>query len=287
VQTHGESINFNPHIHGISSSGVFGEDGTFYELDHLDADKLAVLFAHHVLKALRGKELITDEIVAQILSQQHTGFSAWWGEKINPSDESYRLFLACYVDRGPIANSHIEITDDIVTYHTDKDPLTREFDVLEFLARITPQIPDIRLRPAAASRGRVVVRATSRQEWGSTVRYYGYYAHRARGARNAKKRLAERALGDADTAPFSILEPPPEQNKKASRSWAALLKRVFELEPLVCPRCGGTMHSKGFITDTKEVARLLDNLGVPGFVTPEKICGPPLQFIPEPQQFSS
>jgi hypothetical protein len=42
-QPHGESINFNPHVHGISSTGVFGEEGTFYELESLDTDLLGWL----------------------------------------------------------------------------------------------------------------------------------------------------------------------------------------------------------------------------------------------------
>jgi hypothetical protein len=101
-----------------------------------------------------------------------------------------------------------------------------------------------------------------------------------RGARNAKKRSAERALADTDANSFAIIAPSPEPQKKTSRTWAALLKRVFELEPLVCPRCGGARHIKAFITELKEVARLLDNLGIPVFVTPRKICGPP-HVLPE------
>ena len=52
-----------------------------------------------------------------------------------PDDKDYRLFLARYIDRGPVADSRIEIVDDVVTYHTDKDGLTHEFSALEFLAR--------------------------------------------------------------------------------------------------------------------------------------------------------
>jgi hypothetical protein len=209
-----------------------------------------------VLKALQQKGLISNAVVAQILSQTHTGFAAWWGEPINPNDESYRLFLARYIDRGPVANSRIQVSDDIVTYHTDKDELTHEFSPLEFLARLTPHIPN---------------------KWESTVRYYGHYSHRARGARR-KRILAE--------TPATILEPPPEQKKKASQSWAALIKRVFELDPLLCPKCGETMKIKSFITDTKEVKRLLDNLGIPGFVKLLPICGPapPDGFSPDPSQ---
>jgi hypothetical protein len=81
-----------------------------------------------------------------------------------------------------------------------------------------------------------------------------------------------------------ILPPVPEQKKKASKSWAALIRRVFEIDPLICPRCGSQMRIKSFITDTKEVKRLLDHLGIPGFIKPEPIrtAAPPDGFIPEP-----
>jgi hypothetical protein len=162
VQTAGESANFNPHLHGILTAGVFDAQGAFHELEHIDTDKLQKLFCHHVLRALQDKNLITDTVVAQIMGQAHSGFSAWVGEKLTPDDSNYRLFLAGYIDRGPVANSRLAIEDDTVTYHTEKDPLTHEFSALEFLARLTPQVAD---------------------KWESTVRYYGHYSHRARGAR--------------------------------------------------------------------------------------------------------
>ena len=255
LQTAGESLNFNVHIHGICSDGVFDSDGNFHELGFMDTDKLAELFGHRVLSALKERSLISDTVVAQILGQTHTGFSAWWGEPIEPGDESHRLFVAGYIDRGPVANSRIEINDDIVTYHTAKDGLTHEFSPLEFLARLTPHIP---------------------KKWESTVRFFGHFSHRARGARKRKEALAQ------DTC--TILPAEPEQKKKASKSWAALIKRVFELEPLICPKCQGSMKIKAFITDTKEVKRLLDHLGIPPFIKPEPISGPapPDGFIPDP-----
>jgi hypothetical protein len=247
VQTAGESLNLNSHIHGICSDGVFDKQGNFHPLSSLNMEKLATLFCHKVLKALQGRGLIADGVVAQILSQKHTGFSAWWGEQLPPGDEGYRLFLARYIDRGPIVNSRIEIDGDVITYHTDKDQLTHEFLPLEFLARITPHIPN---------------------KWESTVRYYAHYSHRARGARRKKA---------ASLSTPVILPLPDDQHRKASRAWAALIKRVFEVEPLLCPKCGGRMKIKSLITDPHEVKRLLDNLGIPPFIKPQPISavGPP------------
>jgi hypothetical protein len=243
AQSAGESLNFNPHLHGCISSGSFDESGNFHPVGKLDTAKLSELFMHKVLSAFKALGLITDTIIAQITSQKHSGFSVWVGEEIAPGDASYRLFLGGYIDRGPVANSRIELAEDIVTYRTDKDNQTHEFSPLEFLARLTPHIA---------------------KKWESTVRYMGYYSHRARGAR--KKRAEQ-----TNPQPVTILPLPEEQQKKASKAWAVLIKRVFELNPLLCERCGSAMKIKEFITDPKKVKRLLESLGIPPIIKPEPI----------------
>jgi len=32
----------------------------------------------------------------------------------------------------------------------------------------------------------------------------------------------------------------PEAHREARRRWAKLLRRIFEVDPLACPRCGQT-----------------------------------------------
>ena len=162
------------------------------------------------------------------------------GERIDPADSSFRLFLSRYIDRGPVANSKIEINDDFVTYITEKDPKTYEFTPLEFLARITPHIPN---------------------KWEQTNRYFGAYSSRTRAVLK-KKNTAE------DTSLLIPCSLEPQAIKKASKSWAALIKQVFEIHPLACPKCGSLMRIAGFITDPSEINRLLKNLGIPPWTTP-------------------
>ena len=257
-QSAGESLNFNPHLHGIVTGGVFDAQGRFHEVRFMSVEKLTVLFMHRVLSALKKLGLIDDIVTTQLLSQLHSGFSAWWGEAVVPTDESHRLFLARYIDRGPVAESRITIEDGIVTYLTERDPRTHEFEPLDFLARLTPHIP---------------------KKWESTTRYYGWYSHRARGERK------KRQIPDCASSQLEPLE-----RKKASRTWAALIKKIFEVDPLVCPKCGGKMHIKGFITDPYEIGRLLQNLSIPACTSPEAIRGPPggeMHFEPLPEADSS
>ncbi len=45
------------------------------------------------------------------------------------------------------------------------------------------------------------------------------------------------------------LEPESTYVKKCRLKWAALIKAVYEVDPLKCPKCGGTMKIISFIED--------------------------------------
>ncbi|MFQ5567976.1 MAG: hypothetical protein ACE5EU_16610 [Paracoccaceae bacterium] len=103
---------------------------------------------------------------------------------------------------------------------------------MELLARITSHIPN---------KGQVL------------QRYYGWYSSRLRGMRRkADDRHAEQ--------PVACVDPEPEALREARRRWAELLRRVFEVDPLACPRCGHTMRIVSFITQPTAIDRILEHL---------------------------
>jgi hypothetical protein len=67
--------------------------------------------------------------------------------------------------------------------------------------------------------------------------------------RDPSQALAERALR-SDPA-------------KTKATWAELLKRVFEIDVLTCPWCGGKRRLIALITDGAVVRRILEHLGLP------------------------
>ena len=92
------------------------------------------------------------------------------------------------------------------------------FDPLDFIAEITQHIPERGVH---------------------TIRYYGWYSNKARGVRAKCVNIAEQEvyLTEEDTL-----------DRKFARSrWAALIKRVFEVDPLICPHCGKEMRIIAFI----------------------------------------
>jgi len=82
-----------------------------------------------------------------------------------------------------------------------------------------------------------------------TFRYYGIYANAHRG----KARKAQ-----PDKHPFIIIE--EESPRIPHRGWAEMIRKVFEVDPLTCPQCGGQMRIISFITDYAVVDRIINHL---------------------------
>jgi len=88
------------------------------------------------------------------------------------------------------------------------------------------------------------------------VRYYGAYSNRARGQR----REAEEKLQGSGSGEVEEAVPPAPERAALRRRWANLIRRVYETDPLVCPRCGAEMRVIGFITEPKVITRILDHI---------------------------
>jgi len=250
LQTAGEALNFNPHLHGCLADGVFLANGSFKPFKEINLKLIQDSFQNSVLAALHQRELIDDSTVAQILSQEHSGFSVWFGEPFQ--DPESERFVARYIERGPISLEKLGIHDNIVTY-TTKDGETHEFDPLEFLALLTTHLPSL---------------------WESLTRYYGFYSCRSRG---------ERALLGI-TSP--AIEPLPEESTTPSKTWAACMKRIFEINPLECPKCKAEMRIVAFLQDPHEIAKILQNLGIDQpRMSDQMPRAPPLQALLVDQLF--
>ncbi len=59
------------------------------------------------------------------------------------------------------------------------------------------------------------------------------------------------------------------------RRWASLINRVYEVDPLVCPVCGGEMRIIAFIFEPKVVDGILGHLALAKGQLPQR--GPPPQ----------
>ena len=58
--------------------------------------------------------------------------------------------------------------------------------------------------------------------------------------------------------PLRIVEEEPR--RLPSKGWAEMIRMVYEVDPLVCPKCGGTMKVVSFLTEPAVVDRIIDHL---------------------------
>jgi|688.fasta_scaffold208842_5 hypothetical protein len=76
---------------------------------------------------------------------------------------------------------------------------------------------------------------------------------------------------------------PPTQPALPKRSpahylWAVLIVCIYEVFPLLCPKCGGQMRLIAFMTEGVQIRRILDHIGVDSLAgsTAPAIPGAPL-----------
>ena len=84
------------------------------------------------------------------------------------------------------------------------------------------------------------------------VRYYGYYSNKSRGLR--------KKAGTDDEVPALI---DSNISRKAFRkNWARLIQKIYDVDPLVCPKCSEPMKIISIIEDDKIIAKILRHLGL-------------------------
>lgn len=84
------------------------------------------------------------------------------------------------------------------------------------------------------------------------VRYYGYYSNVSRG---------KRKKSNQDELIPSILEP-DGSSKEYRKNWASLIQKIYEVDPLTCPKCHGQMRIISFIQDQEVIQKILKHLGL-------------------------
>ena len=229
VQTFGDRINFHPHLHLLVTEGGMDRAGIFHRLPHLDDSRLSEIFAREVLRLLVGKGLLSPEWSERILSWRHSGFNVHSRVRARTKAEAERI--GKYMVRPVLALERLSFLEreGRVGYRHGPDGAELErMDYLELIARVTSHIPD---------KGQVM------------VRYYGLYANAHRG----KVRKAGRV-----PVVLGMLE--GELPRVPSKGWAEMIRKVYEVDPMICPRCGGRMTVVAFLTEYAVVDRIIRHL---------------------------
>lgn len=82
------------------------------------------------------------------------------------------------------------------------------------------------------------------------VRYYGYYSNKSRGLRKKT---------DEDDDIAHIIDT-SLSDKSFRNSWARLIQKIYEVGPLLCPKCQGPMKIISFIKEQAVIKQILRHL---------------------------
>ena len=72
--------------------------------------------------------------------------------------------------------------------------------------------------------------------------------------------LSRRALAQRLYSPSGFRMAEEDLKRILSKGWAEMIRKVYEVDPMVCPKCGGRMKVVAFITYYAVVDRIIDHL---------------------------
>ncbi len=167
--------------------------------------------------------------------------------------------LARYLTRAPVALGKVHPqADGRIKLLTPPDPSSgrdhKHFDALDWIHAITTQIPDARQH---------------------MVRYYGAYANRARKLYRPVEGPVPAPVGEPAEVGAGPRDAEAAWKRTRRQAWARLLARIYEVDPLVCPRCGEELKVVALITDPRVIDRILAHREARGIRSPFEPRAPP------------
>jgi hypothetical protein len=277
VQTFGDLIHWHSHIHAIVPEGVFTDTGHFVHIPDIWKHRADEIWQEKVFDLLLDEFKVDLDTVANMRAWKHSGFNVDHSVRIEAGDHTGMRRLVEYVSRCPFSLARMVTlnADGRIVYRASKgkcfpfpqtgDPVLPErctppiqtlmegiprnfevFDPLDFLAEVTQHIPN---------RGE------------HQIRYYGWYSNKKRGMQ--EKKVAQPGQSEPDTT----------FRRKCRMTWAALIKCVYEVDPLKCPKCGGEMKIISFIDEDAIIRKILKHCGL----WKEPVIRPPPEEKPPPE----
>jgi hypothetical protein len=218
-----------------------------------------------VRKLFLSKGLVTEEFASTLLCWKKSGFSVDNTVRRNGDDHKTRVALAQYIARAPISLQKLSSMPSQRTVRDTSDfnpaigDTIKIWDVRDFIAAATVCIPPqgvrlIRYFGLYASRSR-----WKWPQWYHVVRYAPAGWRETHGVQGDDSRpqpppctVPESACR---SAPWSTAVSP-----ETARDWARLIAKIYEVDPLVCPRCFSKMRVLAVITNPAEVKKILRHL---------------------------
>jgi hypothetical protein len=258
LQRFGSSVNLHLHDHAVVSDGVFRLDNGVLHFSTAppptfeEVTQLVEGLRRRILKRMQRLKVLPEAVVGEMLAWPHGGFSLDGGTFVEAHDRAGLERLLLYVLRPALSLKALTYKPerDLVIYRPAKgkpdSPTVLEWSGSEFVGRIAALIPPARKH---------------------LVHYYGALGPRSplrRAVSQAARQKAgavELEVGYSVTVLGKVERAARKAIRAAARAWAVCLKRVFEVSPVLCVRCGGEMKLMGVILDDAELDRILAHQG--------------------------
>jgi len=277
IHTFGEYLDWHPHLHALVADGLFVRTGLFYVLPDVSLKPLEELFRTRLITFLVEKGLLPPQRAHMLRGWVHSGFNVHRSRRVLPKQREDLERLAQYIIRNPFSVEKMQVSqtprgddglaaclragpsaerepgrgnaaagpapsDGAIIYRSAMNPkIHRNFEIFtpcDFIAAITQHIPDKSFQ---------------------LVRYYGWYSNKMRGQRD--KRAAEEAKAAGNGVEIiDVSEHKPRRIPSAK--WRELIKKVWEADPLLCPKCAREMRIVALINERDVIERILRHLGL-------------------------
>jgi hypothetical protein len=189
------------------------------------------------------------DFARKLLAWKHSGFSVDNSVLIAADDYKAREGLSQSISRHPVSLKKIIYipAQGKIIYRTKYNQCFGEniklLTAVEFIALLKAHIPD---------------------KHKHLIRYYGIYSSRSKGKARADGSLDTFGFGMGkkdEPAPGSPDSPAETITRRQARSaWARMIQKVYEVDPLVCPKCGEKMRILAVVTNRQEIRKILEYL---------------------------
>src|SRR3989338_7138459 len=161
------------------------------------------------------------------------GFHVHNEGRVVANDMEGRERLARYLIRPPVSLERLTYDRKNQQVFYQGKTQTYTYQPLDFLAYVSLHIPN---------KGEQI------------VRYYGWYSNKSRGLRK-KNKSASSSISHSD-------EDLTAYQKKCRSAWARLIRKIYDVDPLLCPRCKHPMKIVAFIDEDSTIQKILKHLGL-------------------------
>jgi hypothetical protein len=259
LQRFGSSVNLHVHVHAALSDGCFSFDGGALRYhpapppSSVDLADLLLVLRKRIFRRMLRLGAVPQRSIEEMMAWPNSGFSLHAGTLIEAGDRAALQRLLLYFLRPALSLKQLTYKPEkgLVRYQvlkTNGGPSYHEWPAAEFVGRVAALVPHPRKH---------------------MVRYYGALGPRSplraavTAATKGQASSAELEAGYGVTLAAKVTREARRAAGAAGRAWAACLRKIFEVDPVKCVKCGGEMKLVSVILDDRELDRILAHQGWP------------------------